>query len=473
MKNKTFKLMLLMVAAMLLFSCEKYNEDDDFSAKEANSTLIIRTRVMAVNETDESKISYPVNIYVFSGDACIETAKIESEDTPISSYLPEGRYDVYAIAGADAETYNLPTKENAAKEYLIKLNDGKTHSDLMAAKNNVTLAYGEENTLTLSLERKVMLIENVSIKNVPSNVIAVNVTISPLYENLLLNGNYEGTDGSQTIDLIKGSDGNTWENNYNAYLLEASGQATIKVSLKTEKNTKSYSYTSTDELKANYKINITGTYNENGITLNGTITGATWQGVKNINFNFDETGSSIDENTGSETEEGKDEEDTGETTTGNAPEVGTLYKNCYVLKSENVGNGTKVTLMSTTFEQGLIFTDNDQSSINEAINVKLKDMAAASDGLESFRIPTLEDLKYVKNNLEAINANLEKLGKTLFFTGTGTLYSYYFLDNDGSIKAYWPSRDEPDSQIPCISTDIKSKRNSIILRGFTTITFIE
>lgn len=39
--------------------------------------------------------------------------------------------------------------------------------------------------------------------------------------------------------------------------------------------------------------------------------------------------------------------------------------------------------MSTTFEQGLVFTDNDQSSINEAINVKLKDMAAASDGLES------------------------------------------------------------------------------------------
>lgn len=30
---------------------------------------------------------------------------------------------------------------------------------------------------------------------------------------------------------------------------------------------------------------------------------------------------------------------------------------------------------------------------------KLKDMAAASDGLGSFRIPTLEDLKYVKNNL--------------------------------------------------------------------------
>lgn len=79
MKNKTFKLMLLMVAAMLLFSCEKYNEDADFGVKEANSTLIIRTRVMAVNETDESKISYPVNIYVFSGMLVLKQPRLNQK----------------------------------------------------------------------------------------------------------------------------------------------------------------------------------------------------------------------------------------------------------------------------------------------------------------------------------------------------------------------------------------------------------
>lgn len=464
--------MLLTVAALLLYSCEKYNEDTDFAAKEANSTLIIRTRAGASGDDGGSKISYPVNVYVFSGNACVETAMIESEGTPMSLRLPEGNYEVYAIAGADAETYDLPSREDAAKEYLIKLNDGRAHTDLMTAKNNVTLSYGEENTLTLSLERKVMLIENVVIRNVPSSVIAVSVTISPLYENILLNGNYDGTGGSHTMELVKGSDGGTWENNSNAYLLEASGQATIKVSLKTENNTRSYSYTSTDELKANYRINITGTYNEDGIRLNGTITGATWEGVKNIDFYFDEAGSSAGDNAGSETEEGKDEEDTGETATGNAPEVGTLYKDFYVLKSESSGTGTVVTLMSTSYEKGLAFTDNDQSSIKESIDQKLEGIGAGSDGL-SLRLPTLEELKYVKSNLEAVNDNLERLGKSLFVTGSGTLYSYYFLDDDGLIKAYWPSRDEPDSEFSCISTDIKGGRNSIILRGFTTVTFTE
>lgn len=473
MKHKTFKFMLLAIAAMVLFSCEKYNEDTDFTDKEANSTLIIRTRIMAASETGESKISYPINIYIFSENTCVGTTKIESEETSISLKLPEGSYDVYAFAGADEETYDLPTKENAAKEYIIKLKDGKTHADLMTAKNNITLAYGEENTLTLSLERKVMLVENVTIKNVPSNITAVSVTISPLYENILLNGNYDGTNGSQTIELTKESDGTTWENNYNAYLLEASGQATIKVSLQTENKTKSYSYTSTDELKANYKINITGTYNENGITLNGTITGATWEGVKNINFNFDETGSTTDETITPGTDEGKDEEDTGETVAGSAPEVGTLYKDCYVLKSENTGSGTKVTLMSTTSENELIFTDNDQSSIKEAIDERIAKISAETDGVEGLRLPTLEELKYIKSNLETINNNLKSLGKNIFLSNSGTLYAYYFLDEDGNIKIYFPTRDEPNSETSCINTDVKSGRKSNLLRAFATITFTE
>lgn len=471
--KKTLKLMLLTVAALLLYSCEKYNDDTDFAAKDANCTLIIRTRAGAAGDEDGSKISYPVNVYVFSGNACVETARIESEVTPMSLRLPEGSYEVYAIAGADAETYDLPSKENASREYLVRLNGGKTHADLMTAKNSVTLAYGEENTLTLSLERKVMLVENVSIRNVPSSVIAVSVTLSPLYENILLDGSYGGTDGSQTLELTRGSDGKTWENISNVYLLEASGPATVKVSLQTESKTRSYSYTSTDELKANYRINITGTYNEDGIQLNGTITGATWEGVKNISFSFDETGSSADEGTGPETGGGNAGEDTGGTASGNAPEAGTLYKDFYVLKSESSGAGTVVTLMSTSYEKGLSFTDNDQSSIKESVEQKLEGLAAGSDGLGTLRLPTLEELKYVKSNLEAVNDNLERLGKSLFVTGSGTLYSYYFLDGDGLIKAYWPSRDEPDSEFSCISTDIKGGRNSIILRGFTTVTFME
>lgn len=476
MKHLKFNLLLLCAVVATLFSCEKYNVDAFFN-KEANSVLNIKTRASAAGETTESKISYPINIYIFYENSCVETTSIESGNSSISLKLPEGNYEVYAIAGADAENYNLPTKDNATKEYLISLKADKTHGDLMTAKNNITLAYGEENTLTLSLERKVMLLENVSIKNVPSNVTAVSVTISPLYENILLNGEYSGENGSQTINLTKGSDGTTWENDVNTYLLEACGQATIKVSLKTDAVTKSYSYTCSDELKANYKINISGTYNENGITLNGTITGATWNGTKNINFNFDESGSTTDVNTDGEVEDEQKEEETNEetdeTVTGVAPQAGTLYKGCYVLRTEQTGSGTKVTLMSIESAKGLVFIDNDQASIKQAIDDKINSIAANTDGIEGLRLPTLEELKYIKDNIDAINDNLDNLGKSWFLIGSGTLYSYYFLDEDGTIKSYCPYWDKPDSTTSCISTNLKSERNSIILRAFVTITFTE
>lgn len=468
MKHLKFNLLLLCAVVATLFSCEKYNVDAFFN-KEANSVLNIKTRASVAGETTESKISYPINIYIFYENSCVETTSIESGNSSISLKLPEGNYEVYAIAGADAENYNLPTKDNATKEYLISLKADKTHGDLMTAKNNITLAYGEENTLTLSLERKVMLLENVSIKNVPSNVTAVSVTISPLYENILLNGEYSGENGSQTINLTKGSDGTTWENDVNTYLLEACGQATIKVSLKTDAVTKSYSYTCSDELKANYKINISGTYNENGITLNGTITGTTWNGTKNINFNFDESGSTTDVNTDGEVEDEQKEEETNEetdeTATGIAPQAGTLYKGCYVLRTEQTGSGTKVTLMSTESKTRLEFTKGDQESMKLSINNGLQELAV--DDIENWRLPTLEELKYIKNNINLINENLENLNKkAILYSSGGFSYSYYYMTEDGNISTY-------SLNLDTITNNPGSGLATYILRGFVTITFTE
>lgn len=97
-----------------------------------------------------------------------------------------------------------------------------------------------------------------------------------------------------------------------------------------------------------------------------------------------------------------------------------------MLKTEQIGSGTKVTLMSTTSEKGLVYIDNDQSSIKQAIDDKISDIAAGTDGIEGLRLPTLEELKYIKDNVDAINDNLDNLGKSRFLIGSGTLYSYYF-----------------------------------------------
>ena len=110
-----------------------------------------------------------------------------------------------------ASAYELPTKESATKEAVIRLKDGQAHGDLMAANNSVTLAYGEENTLMLSLQRKVMMLESVTINNVPGSVTAVSVSVSPLHENILLDGSYSGESVSHTVALTREGVGNTWK----------------------------------------------------------------------------------------------------------------------------------------------------------------------------------------------------------------------------------------------------------------------
>lgn len=458
MKN-FIKLFLFLTVSVILASCEKYvsDSDEEPGGKEATSTLTIRTRAAAASAEDDTKISYPVNIYIFnSKNTCVALTTIEKENERMSLKLPEGNYRVYAIAGADAETYNLPTKEEATKEKVISLKEGMQHADLMTATSTINLAFGEENTLTLTLSRKVMMIEKVTINNVPSSVTAVSVTITPLHEGIMLNGAYSGDNGSHTISLARQGETGTWENTSMAYLPEASGPATIKVSLATRNITKSYSYSCTDELKANYKIRINGTYTDkSGITLNGTMTGVAWEGTKDIIFNFDENGSTSSENNLGDI--------TGGEETGEAPAAGSLYKGCYVLKSVTSSNATTVTLISTGSRNALTFTRGNQVSISEAVNNAIAELA--TDGITGWRLPSLEEMVYVKENLETINGNLTNLGQDIIIENlSGNVYSYYFMTSSGEINTYNISRGDTDN-------NPNSGLKTVILRAFATVTF--
>ena len=91
--------------AVSFFSCEKFSDDEVFNDKDANSMLVIRTRVAQVEGAEgTAKISYPVNVYIFDeSDRCVYLEQIVSEEENLSLNLPEGSYDVYALAGTDAE----------------------------------------------------------------------------------------------------------------------------------------------------------------------------------------------------------------------------------------------------------------------------------------------------------------------------------------------------------------------------------
>lgn len=462
MKKQNKIIALATIVALAVTSCSKEVIMEETSKQEPNSTLNIRTRIgdEALQENGP-KVSYPVNIYIFNTEGqCSEYLQITDESTDISVELLEGTYNVYAIAGADATTYELPTKEEATTESQIKL-IGEKHGDLMTAENMVSLADGGENTLTLTLQRKVMLIQDIAIKNVPTYIKAVTVTIAPLYESLLINGSYAEEAGPQEITLTEEENTKVWKNAEGIYLLPpTSGSATITVNMTDNENQiKSYSYTCSDELKANYKIKINGTYSERiGVELSGTITGAEWAGEEEITFDFDETGSepiAPDDIT-------PDGEEDNPVISETAPAVGSFYQDkYYVLKSESSNGKTNVTLMTTEEADNVIDREisvpNDQDAVRTAVDAAIAKLTADSD-IKGWRLPTIEEMDYISENIDNIRVHFENAKKDFF-----DFSEFYFMTKQDVISSYsFSSKTNPEHTILAAYT---------LLRPVAVVTF--
>ena len=462
MKNQNKIIALATIVALAVTSCSKEVIMEETSKQEPNSTLNIRTRIgdEALQENGP-KVSYPVNIYIFNTEGqCSEYLQITDESTDISVELLEGTYNVYAIAGADATTYELPTKEEATTESQIKL-IGEKHGDLMTAENMVSLADGGENTLTLTLQRKVMLIQDIAIKNVPTYIKAVTVTIAPLYESLLINGSYAEEAGPQEITLTEEENTKVWKNAEGMYLLPPTGaSATITINMTdNEDQIKSYSYTCSDELKANYKIKINGTYSERiGVELSGTITGAEWAGEEEITFDFDETGSEPIAPDDSTKDDGEDNPTISET----APAVGSFYQDkYYVLKSESANGKTNVTLMTTEETNSVIKevvdVSNEQDDVRSAVNAAIAELTADSD-IKGWRLPTIEEMDYISENIDNIRVHFENAKKDFF-----DFSEFYFMTKQDVISSYsFSSKTNPEHTILAAYT---------LLRPVAVVTF--
>lgn len=421
---KRLSLIASALAVLGLTACEKGLDvmDDEMSSdfgQVKNSLLQVRTR--SSGSGDEATIAYPVTVYVFQGEECKAAQTIGSEGQTLNIALTEGAYSVYAIGGASNDDYVLPSTDDATTTSDIALREGHEHSDLMTAKANIVLADGEANTMTLGMERRTMLLQSVVLKKIPTAATAVSVSMAPLWQSLMVGGNYSGTDGSYSISLEKQSDGRTWQSTDAVYLLPpSSSPASITVRITTPSGTRSYTYSTSNELEAGYKINIEGTYTEAvGVTLSGTITGAAWKGERTIRFDFDESGSS----SGS-TDEGNGDE--GGSSDGDLPAVGTLYQGCYVLAN----NGTTATLLSpneASIGKSHTAYTYDAEGLSETISNLIA--ATAVDGISGWRLPTLAELNAIYSASETANGLFETDGGTVLTNAR----RYFYTDADGNL----------------------------------------
>ena len=456
--------LVLVAITTLLSACSKTVTDDIESGSstsgQGSSNLSIVTRA----GESEGMVAYPVVLYVFNGSQeCVTVKTLADSNAQLTiEGLKADTYTVYAIGGADNTRYALPTQADATATTLITLQEGKVHEDLMTAKNTVVIGENEDNQLTLTMTRMVSMVQRVEVKKIPTDVEAVSLVITPLREAFQLNGEYSGEAGSFTLPLTRQTDDEqTWKNAAPQYMLPSVGNATVSIKMTREGTTRSYSYTCAEPILANYKLNIDATYTGGTFDVTGTMTGATWAGERSITFTFNEESVTGSEETTQDTDPdtpGDDVTPTPEPSTGSAPAVGTAYEGAYVLRHVDNGDNTiTVTFMSAGQIRDLNCTYSDPTSVEEAVNEAIVTLSV--DGIDGWRLPTIDELDYIGENYKLINNTLNSLGSN--FDSIGVTSYFYTYTDENTLTTYCP--------------DTKKSSNSFTgacrVRAFTTMTF--
>ena len=431
-------IVMTVVSMTLLTSCEK--DFSEVTPVNPESSLTVSTR----SESGAEEVAYPVAVYLFDANkACIDFRRIESADASVVYDLVEGVYDVYAFGGVAEGKYTLPSVKEATLESVIALQDGQEHGDLMRANSSVTPTKGAANTINLSMNRCVSKIASIVIKQVPDDVTAVSVTLSKTCKSMAFDGTMKDVN-IEVITLEKsGTESGTWELKTPRHVLfDVDASASVKISMTTNGNAKGYTYQLTDKWKSNYLYHINATYTEKqNFHVTGTITGATWQGTEDIVFNFDETN----------TQDGG----SGPTINETAPEVGTLYKGCYVLSRTEESNAIKVLLLHPNQYSDVCNGTMSQEEARNSINSKLSEIASENE-ITGWHLPNEAEMDVIySTGFAAINL---KISEPKLVNN-----DYYYYDDNGIIRGRILTSKN--------SMDLSVTTNKAILRPVAVVRF--
>lgn len=382
--------MVAAIGSMVAWSgCSEQVMNEDMRVEIPQGQSLLRVQTRSATPPQEGQV------YVFNslGD-CVRLLSTDESGQLASTNLVAGDYTVCAIGGEDLSAYTLPDQDVASVSSVITLAEGEEMTDLFMTSSDVTLTEGNASNLELELERQVIMIKEVSIKQVPTDVTKVEVSISPLHEGIQLDGTFTEAHTSLTLDLTKSSDNKTWTNGENQpYGFPSDGNPTITISFTLSNGVKTYSYQASEPFAANHQVVLEGTYSEaQDAILSGTLIAKAWEADKSESFEFNEDNLVVPEAPA-------------------VPEAGGTYLGYYVV-SVNSSDRTAV-LLRKTQEDG-IGSAEEMAERAAAINKPEGDGITCGE----WRLPTVEECRIF---LEDDNVNHKIYGAS---------YYYYCLDGD-------------------------------------------
>lgn len=412
----------LLCAATVMASCTNEWEEAFISDTGDAGTLVVSTRA---GGTEDDAVSYPVLVYVFDeSDACVAVDDISEGETEVTFTLTEGVYTVCAIGGASEEHYDMPSEEDATPESVIELWEGAGYTDLMTATEELTVTTDEADSLTAELIRRVVLLQSVTMEGVPEDIVGVDMTFSPLYGGLQLDGEYSEKDGEHTISLVQNDeDASVWEDAAEEYMPGSSDSVVITVCFLWEDGvTTSYAYTYPEAFEANHKINVFCTYTGESVRVTGKITAEDWAGDETIEFEFGEG----------------DEAGVSDTS---VPDVGDIYEGAFIWKVEEATDGGyTVSMMSAATDSIFVSLANDslKAVATAKITASVAELISAQETSDGRTVGSLEDMEYIYDHFDDLNERLDAQGCDVFVRGeTSTKSAYLYLSDTGEWERFY------------------------------------
>lgn len=395
-------------------------------------------RMVGITTRSTADISYPMTLYAFysKSGALAGTTTAFSADDILTLPLRLGSYHLVAMAGTEGlEKVTSPT----ADQSIGVPEEGYINSAVQIGRADITVQ-DKDISADLKMSYQVAQID-IELHDIPTDVTAVNVSLSSLYSDMTFRGNLSG---EQTISIplekVEGED-DTWESNTIYTLKGSSTQLTLSISMTNETSTKTYGYTHTNNLEAGTPYTFIGSYIE-GFYLTGSVTSAGWNEPQNINFTFGVGADAGKDNGGDDDDDNSNQvvidDDLPDDTDGNywvttIPEAISIW-NGHFVGVVTTSNDTEATVLLMSLEEW-------ETTATNAATV----WDGYSEGnIGNWRIPTSEEMITIASWGKTENSNtLDKANGKLTNEGGGTKLTngaYYLCDDGAKIVKFSESK---------------------------------
>ena len=416
---KTYNYFLSILLCLITLSCQQVPEDDGWLSEEEKKSLKVKVR-----SADNVEIAYPLYLYAFNKNgklAASQTINEEGNDMALS--LTEGDFQVVAVSGI-SDDYQLPENPTLDDAIILSNSEG-ADTPLMVGRADIAVSRSEGTSAEIALTYVVAQL-NVMLKNVPTDVSTVELSISPLHSSLTMSGEYGGDTQKIKASCTLGEDG-VWTAQP-TYIFPGSGkETTFSVYFKKEDGTElTYGYTYNGIPEANHPFNITGSFAE-GIIVGGSFEITGWEEAINVEFTF---GANVVPDDEEEKEEEEEEKEDVQIDMTNVPEIGTIWNDMIVADiGEADETGVDLLLMSLDEWEA---TTSEVTDILDGYSV---------NGISEWRLPTHDEAAVLRarfsgDNRWELNDLIEEYDSSLYgldgeerylCTKNGLYYSFKFV----------------------------------------------